>query len=109
LLDLLGRKCEGREEFYYYLYQNVCQDWRRRDPGINAESAEEILEGREQIYERVVARTNVLDRLRDLDVNEICRWNQRRGHTVRRTAIPANTALAGGNTCRITIRNSEPR
>lgn len=73
LLYLLGRKGEGREQFYYNLHQNVCQGWRRRDPGINAKSAEEILEGRKQIYERVIARTDVFDRLRDLDVTEICR------------------------------------
>jgi hypothetical protein len=105
LLDLLGRKGEGREQLYYYLHQDVRQGWRRRDPGINAKSADEVIEGRKQIYERVVARINVFDRLWDLDVTEICRWDQRKGHTASRTAIPANIAFAGGNGCRITIRN----
>jgi hypothetical protein len=63
LLDLLGRKGESGEQFYDYLHQNICQNWRRRDPGINAESAEEVLEGRKQINKRVVARINVFDRL----------------------------------------------
>jgi hypothetical protein len=45
LLDLLGRKSERREKFYYYLHQNVCQGWRRRDPGIDTKPAEEVLEG----------------------------------------------------------------
>jgi hypothetical protein len=50
---------------------------RKRDLGINIESAEELFEGREQIYERVVTRTNVFDRLRDSDVTEMCRWDWR--------------------------------
>ena len=44
LFDLLGRKSEGGEQFYYYLHQNVCQCWCRRDPAINTESAEEVFE-----------------------------------------------------------------
>jgi hypothetical protein len=107
LLYLLGRKSEGREQFYYYLHQNVCQGWRRRDLGINTKSAEEVLERREQVGERVVASANVFDRLRDLDVREICRRDRRRGHTASRTAMPANIAFAGGNGCRMTIRNKE--
>ena len=49
LFDLLRRKSEGGEQFYYYLHQNVCQGWRRRDSRINAESAEETLEGCKQV------------------------------------------------------------
>jgi hypothetical protein len=54
LLNLFGRKSEGGEQFHYYLHQNVFQGLGKRDLGINAESAEELFEGREQIYERVV-------------------------------------------------------
>ena len=68
LLDLLGRKSERGEQFYYYLHQNIGQGWRRRDPGINTKSAEEVFERRKQINERVVARTDIFDRLRNLDV-----------------------------------------
>jgi hypothetical protein len=75
LLDLLGRKSEGREQFDHYLHQNVCQGRRRREPGVDTESAEEVLKGREQIDECIVARTNFVDRLRDLNVREICRWD----------------------------------
>jgi hypothetical protein len=64
LRDLLGRKSEDGEEFYDYLHQNICQNWRRRDPGINAKSAEEVLEGRKQIEECLVARANIFDHLR---------------------------------------------
>jgi hypothetical protein len=71
LLDLLRRKSEGREQFYYYLHQNVGQSWRRRDPGVNTESAEEVFKRRKQIHECVVARIDVFDRLRNLDVREI--------------------------------------
>ena len=107
--DLLGRKSERGEEFYDYLHQDICQNWRRRDPGINAQSAEEVLEGREQIEECVITGTDVFDRLRDLDVTEICRWDRRRGHTPSRMAMPAKTAFAGGNGCRKVIMNNEPR
>jgi hypothetical protein len=109
LLDLLGRKSEGGEEFYDYLHQDICQNWRRRDPDINAKSAEEVLEGRKQIEECVITGTDVFDRLRDLDVTEICRWDRRRGHTASRTAMPAKIAFAGGNGCRKVIRKKELR
>ena len=72
--DLLGRKSERGEEFYDYLHQDIRQNWRRRDPGIYAQSAEEVLEGRKQIEECVITGTDVFDRLRYLDVTEICRW-----------------------------------
>ena len=77
LLNLFGRKSEGGEEFHYYLHQNGFQGLGKRDLGINTESAEELVEGREQIYERVITRTNVIDRLRDSDVTEMCRWDRR--------------------------------
>ena len=63
LLDLLGRESERVNQFYYYLHQNVCQGWRRRDPGIDTKPAEKVLEGRKQINECVVAITSVFDRL----------------------------------------------
>ena len=78
LLDLLGRKSERREQFYNDLYQNVCQCRRRRDPGVNSKSAEEVLERRKQIDERVITGTDVFDRLRDLNVTVIFRWDWRR-------------------------------
>jgi hypothetical protein len=110
LLDLLGGKSESRKKFYYYLHQNACQSWRRRDLGINTKSAEEVLEGREQIEECLVASTDVFNRLpvRNLDVTEIGRWDRRRGQMASRMAMHANIAFAGGNACRITIRNKEP-
>jgi hypothetical protein len=74
LLDLLCSKSKGREQFYYYLHQNICQGWRRRDPGIDTKSVEKVLEGREQIDECVVARVDVFDHLKDLHVTHICRW-----------------------------------
>jgi hypothetical protein len=63
LLNLFGRKSEGGEQFHYYLHQNGFQGLRKRDLGINTESTEELFERREQIYERVVTRTDVFDRL----------------------------------------------
>jgi hypothetical protein len=73
LLDLLGSKSERRDQFYNYLHQNVCQGWRRRDAGINTESAEEVLEGREKVNQCVVASTHFVDRLGELHVREMCR------------------------------------
>jgi hypothetical protein len=70
---LLGSKSEGRDQFYDYLHQNVCQGWRRRDSRINAESAEEVFEGREKVDQCVVTSTHFVDRLGELDVREICR------------------------------------
>ena len=79
LFNLFGHKGEGGKQFHYYLHQNGFQGIRKSDPGINTESAEELVEGREQIYERVITRTNVFDRLRDSDVTEMCTWDQRMG------------------------------
>ena len=69
MLDLLGSKSERRDQLYDYLHQHVCQDWCRRDPGINIESAEEVLEGREKVNQCVVASTHFVDRLGELDVS----------------------------------------
>jgi hypothetical protein len=102
LLNLFGRKGEGGEQFHYYLNQNGFQGLRERDLGINNESAEEFFEGCEQIYERVVTRTNVFDRLRDSDVTEIWRSVNER-HTASRMAKPVNIAFAGGNGYGMTI------
>ena len=47
LVNLFGRKGEGGEQFHYYLHQNGFQGLRKRDLGINTESADELVEGRE--------------------------------------------------------------
>ena len=73
LLDLLGSKSERRDQFHNYLHQNICQSWRRRDPAINTESAEEVLEGHEKVDQCVIAGTHFSGRLGGLDVREICR------------------------------------
>jgi hypothetical protein len=69
---LLGSNSERRDQFYYYLHQSVCQGWRRRNSGINTESGEEVLEGREKVNQCVVASTHFFDRLGKSDVKEIC-------------------------------------
>jgi hypothetical protein len=105
LLDLLGSKSERRDQFYDYLHQNVCQGWRRRDIGINAKSAEEVLEGREKVNQCIVASTHFVNRLEELDVREICSdLRKRPRHTASRMPMPANIAFAGGNGCKIAIR-----
>lgn len=70
---------QGGEQLHYYLHQNGFQGLRERDLGINTESAEELVNGDEQIDEGVVTRTNVIDRRRGSDVTEICRWDRRMG------------------------------
>jgi len=73
LLDLLGSKSEGIDEFNNYLHQNICQGWRKRDLGIDTKSAEEVLEGHEKINQCIIAGTHFLDSLREFDVREIHR------------------------------------
>ena len=107
MVGFLGRESKGREEFDDYLPQNVCPEWCRRDPDINTESAEEVLERRKQIDECVIACSDVFDCLRGLDVTETYRWDLRRGHTSSRMAMAANIAFAGWDGCRMTIRNKE--
>ena len=68
LFDLLGCKSEHREQFCYDLHQNVCQRWRRINPGVDTEPVEEVLEGRKQIHKCVVTSVDVFDRPGDLDV-----------------------------------------
>ena len=77
LIYLLGRKSEGREQFHDYLHKNLLQCLCERDLSIDTEFAEGFLEGREQIYERIIASTDVFDCLRDPDVRELCKRNQR--------------------------------
>jgi hypothetical protein len=63
LPDLFNCKSEGRKKFYYGFHQNDCQGRRRKDPGIDTESAEKVLEGRKQIDEGVITSADVFDRL----------------------------------------------
>ena len=71
LFDLLRSKSKRGDQFYNYLHQKVRQGWRRRDPSINTESAEEILEGGEKVNKCVVASTHFIDRLGRLGVKKI--------------------------------------
>ena len=72
LLDLLGSESERRDQFYVYLHQKVCQSRRRRNPDINIESAEEVLERREKINQCIIASMHLVDRLRKSGVKESC-------------------------------------
>jgi hypothetical protein len=79
LLDLLGYEREGREKLYNYLHENVCQGGCGRDPNINTKSVEKALERSKHNDQGVVASADVFDRLRDLDVTEICRSGSEKG------------------------------
>jgi hypothetical protein len=71
LLNLLGRKGKGREEFHHCLHENLCQGRRWRDPSINTKSIEEVLEGRKEVYEGIITSIDVFDRLENLYVTEM--------------------------------------
>ena len=101
--DLLGRKSERGEKFDRYLHENVRQGWRRRDLGINPKPAEEALERRKQINQRVIAGADVFDRLRGLGSRRHTMRSEK-GHTASRIAIPANIAFTGGDGCTMSIR-----
>ena len=109
LLNRLGYECERTEKLDDYLHENVCQGGCRRDPNINTKSAEEVLERLKHNDKSVVAGTDVFDRLRDIDVTEIFRLGRKREHTESRTPMPVNIAFAGGNGCRMTVRNKKAR
>jgi hypothetical protein len=54
-----------------------------RDPGIDTESAKEVLEGGEKVNQCVVAGTYVIDRLGKSDVKEMCGSEGRKRDTRR--------------------------
>jgi hypothetical protein len=68
---LLGSKSKRRDQFHNYLHQNACQGRRRRDPGIDIEPAQEVLEAPEKVNQCIVASTHFVGRLGELDVREI--------------------------------------
>ena len=109
LLDRLGYECERTEKLDDYLHEDICQGGRRRDPDINTKSAEEVLERPKHNDKCVVASADVFDRLWDLDVTEIFRLGRKQEHTASRTPMPVNIAFAGGNGCRMTVRNKKAR
>ena len=60
LLDLLCCHSKSGEDFHQYLYDNVSDCWCKGDSSVNIKSAEESLDGLEQLDESFIARTNVL-------------------------------------------------
>jgi hypothetical protein len=54
-----------------------------RDPGIDTESAKEVLEGGEKVNQCIVASTYVFDRLGKSDVKEMCESDRRKRDTRR--------------------------
>ena len=70
LVDLPCCYRKGGENFHQYLYDNVSDGRRKRDrsPCVNIKSAEESLDGFEQLDESIIARTNTLYRLMQLNI-----------------------------------------
>ena len=105
MLDLIGSKSERGDQFYDYLYENVCQGWRRRDLGIDTKSAQEVVEGLEKVNQGIIASTGFVDRLKKLYVREIMQMSSEEDrHTASRMPMPVNIAFAGGNGCRMSMR-----
>jgi hypothetical protein len=73
LLDLPRCCSKSGENFHQYLYDNVSDGRRKRDrsPCVNIKSAEESLDGFEQVDESIIARTNTLYRLMQLNVTRM--------------------------------------
>ena len=63
LVDLLRCHSKSRENLHQYFYDNISDSWCKRDPCVNIKSAEESLDGLEQIDESIIARSNILYRL----------------------------------------------
>ena len=63
MLDL--PRCNGKsgENLHQYLYDNVGNGRRKRDPRVNIKPAEESLDRLEQVYKSVIARIDILYRL----------------------------------------------
>ena len=73
LLDVPRCHSKSGENFHQYLYDNIGDGWRKRDrsPCVNVKSAEESLDGLEQLDESIIARTDTLYRLMHLNVTRI--------------------------------------
>ena len=63
LLELFGRDGKCGQKFHCDLHDNLCHDCGGRDFSINVEPFEETFDGLEEVDERIVARTNILDSL----------------------------------------------
>jgi hypothetical protein len=71
LLDLPRCHSKSGENLHQYFYDDVGNGRRKRDPCVNIKSAEESLDGLEQLDEGIIARTNILYRLIRLNVTRV--------------------------------------
>ena len=71
LLDLPRCYSKSGENFNQYFYDNVGNHRRKRDSCVNVKSAEESLDGPEQLDESIIAFADVLYRLMYLNVTKI--------------------------------------
>jgi len=72
LLDLPHCHSKSRENFHHDFYDIVGYCWHKRDPCINVESAEESLNGLEQVDKRIIACANILYHL----INSTVTWTR---------------------------------
>jgi hypothetical protein len=63
LLDLLGNYSDGGEKLYHDFNEYICHGPCWGDFGIDIEAVEEVFHRLDHVYERVVARTDVISRL----------------------------------------------
>jgi hypothetical protein len=92
LLDLFGHQSECGQYFHHYFDAYLRQGCRGRHFGVTIEAAQEVFDGLQQINERIIARVDVLECLRNLVATGICRQGLRRTRTASRIFKPANTA-----------------
>jgi len=70
LLDLFSYHCKGGKQFRHYSDDNFVHSSCRRDFGINVQVGQEFIDGLEQVYERIIARIDALDRLNILSISQ---------------------------------------
>jgi hypothetical protein len=75
----------------------------RRQFCIDLQSSEEHFDAFKDVDESVLAFPSVLSRLRYVGVRMAHKKLTRRIRTERRTLIPANITLEGGNTCKMNM------
>ena len=92
-------RCQGkyREQFDHYLNDHIFHRGSAWYLGVYLEPFKKTLDAFKEIHESVVARADILGRL-GIKTSVRIMNKEWRTRTVRRTQIPENTTLAGGNT-----------
>ena len=104
LLHLLRRDRQDAKDLNHDLSDYVHHFRCRPHLSIVFKASEEILYAFEDVDESVLARSNILDCLRIVGVNDARTKVLKRTRTERRTPTPENITFAGENTYQIMIK-----